>query len=276
MDKIQFLSGKAISIRKRLLKMIFDAKGGHTGGSLSSVEILVTLYFDVLNVDPANPGNMERDRFILSKGHSVESYYCVLADAGFFPDEWLDSYGKFNSPLAGHPVNKIPGIEVNSGSLGHGLSIGTGMALANKMDGRDSRVYVLMGDGEQAEGSVLEAVMASGNYKLDNLIGIIDRNRLQISGDTEKIMRLDSLHERFRSMGWETREINGNSLEELLEVFHSVPFRKDHPSLIIANTTKGKGISFIENRAEWHHKVPTEEQLAQALNELDKKNREIE
>jgi transketolase len=276
MDKIQYLSGKAVSIRKRLLRMIFEAKGGHTGGSLSSVDILVALYFDILNVDPKDPGKQDRDRFILSKGHSVESYYCVLAEAGFFPDEWLDTYGTFNSPLAGHPVNKVPGIEINSGSLGHGLSAGVGMALASRMDGRDSRVYVLMGDGEQAEGSVLEAAMAAGNYKLDGLAGIIDRNRLQISGDTEKIMKLDSLSDRYRNLGWETREINGNSFGELLEAFHSLPFRKEHPSLVIANTIKGKGVSFIEDRAEWHHRVPTQEELGQALDELDKQTGNIE
>ena len=276
MDKIRYLTSKAVGIRKRMLRMIFDAKGGHTGGSLSSVDILVALYFDILNVDPENPGKGDRDRFILSKGHSVESYYCVLADAGFFPDEWLDSYGTFNSPLAGHPVNKVPGIEINSGSLGHGLSAGVGMALASRMDGRDSRVYVLMGDGEQAEGSVLEAAMAAGNFKLDGLTGIIDRNRLQISGDTEKIMKLDSLSDRYRNLGWEIREINGNSFEELLEVFHSLPFKKDHPSLVIANTTKGRGVSFIENRAEWHHRVPTQEELAQALDELDKQMMQID
>jgi len=269
MDNIRYLTDKARNIRKRLLKMIFDAKGGHTGGSLSSVEILVTLYFEIMNVDPNDPKKEDRDRFILSKGHSVESYYCVLSDAGFFPDEWLQTYGKFNSPLAGHPINKIPGIEINSGSLGHGLSVGVGMALANKLDGRDSLVYVLMGDGEQAEGSVLEAAMAAGNYKLDNLVGIIDRNRLQISGDTEEIMRLDSLPNRYGSLGWEIKEINGNSFKELIEAFNRVPFIKDHPSLIIANTTKGKGVSFIENKAEWHHKVPSEQELLQALEELD-------
>lgn len=268
-DKQIYLSRKAASIRKRLLQMIYDAGGGHTGGSLSSVEILVALYFDVLRVDPVNPEMLERDRFILSKGHSVESYYCVLAEAGFFPEEWLSTYGKFNSPLAGHPVNKIPGIELNSGSLGHGLSAGVGMALAARMDKRNSRIFVLMGDGEQAEGSVFEAAMSAWNFKLDNLVGIIDRNRLQISGDTEKIMRLDSLPDRYRSLGWEVREINGNDLKDLLKTLHAVPFQEGHPSLVIANTTKGRGVSFIEDRPEWHHRVPSREELEQALKELE-------
>lgn len=267
--KAKFLSAKALKIRKRLMQMIYDAGGGHTGGSLSSVEILVALYFDVLKVDPKDPRKVDRDRFVLSKGHSVESYYCVLAEAGFFPGEWLDTYGKFKSPLAGHPVNKIPGIELNSGSLGHGLSAGVGMALAARMDKRDSWVFVLMGDGEQAEGSITEAAMSAGNYKLDRLVGIIDRNRLQISGDTEKVMKLDSLPDRYHSLGWEVKEINGNDLEELLDALHNLPLKREHPSLIIANTTKGKGVSFIENKPEWHHKVPTDEQLKLALDELD-------
>ncbi len=270
MDKIKSLSRKTIAIRKRLLQMIYEAHGGHTGGSLSSVDILVALYFEVLNVDPNDPENKDRDRFILSKGHSVESYYCVLAEAGFFPEELLNTYGKIKSPLAGHPVNKVPGIELNSGSLGHGLSVGVGMALAARMDKRDSWVYVLMGDGEQAEGSVMEAAMSAGNYGLDRLVAIIDRNRLQISGDTEKIMKLDSLADRYHNLGWQVKEIDGNNMEELLKTFHSMPLKKDHPSLIIANTTKGKGVTFIENRAKWHHRVPTREEINQAMEELDK------
>jgi len=202
MDKILSLKQKAVSIRKRTLQMICDAKHGHTGGSLSCVDILVTLYFEILRYDPANPKDPGRDRFIMSKGHSAESYYCVLAEAGFFARDILNTYGKFNSPLAGHPVIKVPGVELNSGSLGHGLSVGTGMALAGKMDHKEYKVWVLMGDGEQAEGSVMEAVMAASHYKLDNLVAIIDRNRLQISGDTEMIMKLDSLAEHTGD-GWE-------------------------------------------------------------------------
>jgi len=233
------------------------------------VDILVALYFDILRYDPANPTDPARDRFIMSKGHSVESYYCVLSEAGFFPGETLNSYGKFNSPLAGHPVTSVPGIELNSGSLGHGLSVGVGMALAGRMDKKGYKVYVLMGDGEQDEGSVTEAAMAAGHYGLDNLVAIIDRNRLQISGDTERIMRLDSLTERYHALGWYIEETDGNNMEDLVNIFRKLPVEAMKPHLVIANTTKGKGISFIENQAGWHHKVPTKEQLDEALLQLD-------
>lgn len=269
MNRIRSLQQKAVSIRKRTLQIIYEAKHGHTGGSLSCVDILVALYFDILRYDPANPTDPARDRFIMSKGHSVESYYCVLSEAGFFPGETLNSYGKFNSPLAGHPVTSVPGIELNSGSLGHGLSVGVGMALACRMDKKDYKVYVLMGDGEQDEGSVTEAAMAAGHYGLDNLVAIIDRNRLQISGDTERIMRLDSLTERYHALGWYIEETDGNNMEDLVNIFRKLPVEAMKPHLVIANTTKGKGISFIENQAGWHHKVPTKEQLDEALLQLD-------
>ena len=269
MNKVKSLQRKAITIRKRTLQMICAAKHGHTGGSLSCVDILASLYFEILRCDPANPQDPDRDRFIISKGHSVESYYCVLSEAGFFPEEILNTYGKFNSPLAGHPIVKVPGVELNSGSLGHGLSVGVGMALAGKMDRKDYKVWVLMGDGEQAEGSILEAAMAASHYRLDNLIAIIDRNRLQISGNTEKIMRLDILAERYNAFGWYTEEVDGNDIGKLVETFRKLPVAASKPHLVIANTTKGKGISFIENQVDWHHKVPTKEQLDQAIRQLD-------
>lgn len=269
LDQVTRLKQKAVHVRRRTLEMICEAKHGHTGGSLSCTDILVALYFAVLRIDPARPGDPDRDRFIMSKGHSVESYYCVLSEAGFFPADMLDTYGKFNSPLAGHPVSTVPGVELNSGSLGHGLSVGTGMALAGKMDNKAYKVWVLMGDGEQTEGSVLEAAMAASHYRLDNLTAIIDRNRLQISGDTEKIMRLDSLQERYRAFGWHVTEVEGNDIGELIRVFGRLPVRKNMPHMVIANTTKGKGVSFIENRAGWHHKVPSGEELNRALRELD-------
>ncbi|MFO7622661.1 MAG: transketolase [Bacteroidales bacterium] len=259
----------AENIRKQILQVIFNSKSGHTGGSLSAVDILTVLYFKVLNVDPENPGMAGRDRFILSKGHSVEACYCVLAERGFFPKAWLDSYGKFKSPLAGHPVNSVPGIEVNTGALGHGLSIGTGMAIAAKMNNSPYRTYVLMGDGEQNEGSVYEAAMAASHYKLDNLIAITDRNRLQISGYTENVMKLERLAERWQAFGWNVIETNGNCVEKLLDVFLNGIPGNGYPTMIIAETVKGKGISFIENKAEWHHKVPSEEELQMAINELD-------
>lgn len=266
--EIIFLENKAIEIRKRLLKMIHDAGSGHTGGSLSSVDILVALYFHTMNYKPENPDWPKRDRFILSKGHSVEGYYCVLAEAGFFPQEILDSYGKFQSILAGHPIRKVPGVEINSGALGHGLSVGVGMALAAKMDHRKSRIFVLMGDGEQGEGSIMEAANSAGHYKLENLVAIIDRNFLQISGPTEKIMSLESLRARWEAYNWHVEETDGNDLHQLTRLFDSLPKVTGKPHLIIAKTTKGKGVSFIENRAEWHHKVPNAKELEQAEEEL--------
>jgi len=193
LDKIKFLKNKTIQIRKELLQMIFNAKTGHTGGSLSSVDILVALYYEMMKIDPKNPKWKSRDRFVLSKGHSVEGYYTILADLGFFLKDELNNYCKFNSRLIGHPSVKVPGVEMNTGAFGHGLSVAVGMALAGKMDKKDYKVYVLMGDGELAEGSIWEGAMAAGHYKLDNLIGIIDRNHLQISGNTENVMSLENL-----------------------------------------------------------------------------------
>ncbi len=268
---ISSLRIRAEKIRKKILEIIFNAKSGHTGGSLSAVDILTALYFNVMNVDPENPEMSGRDRFILSKGHSVEAYYCVLAERGFFPKEWLDTYGKFNSPLAGHPVNSVPGIEVNTGALGHGLSMGTGMAIAAKMNMLQYRIYVLMGDGEQNEGSVYEAAMAASHYKLDNLVAITDRNRLQISGNTENVMKLERLTERWQAFGWNVIETDGNCVEKLLDVFLNGIPGNGYPTMIIAETVKGKGVSFIENKAEWHHKVPTESELKDAINELNQR-----
>ena len=264
------LEKTAIEVRKRLLKLIYEAKGGHTGGSLSSVDILVALYFHALKRDVKNPEWPDRDRFILSKGHSVEGYYCVLERAGFISEKILSTYGHFKSILAGHPTVKVPGVELNSGALGHGLSVGVGMALAAHRDKKNTRVFVLMGDGEQGEGSVMEAANAGGHYKLDNLTAIIDRNRLQISGNTEEIMKLDCLESRWKAYGWHVKQVNGNDIAELINIFDSLPLEKGKPGVIIANTTKGKGVSFIENQAGWHHKVPDEAQYIQAIQELNK------
>ena len=260
----------AIEVRKRLMQLIYEAKAGHTGGSLSSVDILVALYFSILKHDPSNPKWENRDRFILSKGHSVEGFYCVLQKAGYFSEEVLSSYGSYNAPLAGHPTMNVPGVELNSGSLGHGLSVATGMALSFKRDSRTNRVFVLMGDGEQGEGSIMEASNAASHYKLDNLTAIIDRNRLQISGFTEDVMSLESLEARWSAYGWAVKQIDGNNMPEILNTLKSVPLKKNKPSLVIANTTKGKGVSFIENNAAWHHKVPDEKQYREAQRELDK------
>ncbi len=269
---VQELACKAEHIRRRSLEIIHCSKGGHTGGGLSSADILATLYLHVMNVDPKNPAKPDRDRFVMSKGHCVEALYCALVEAGFIPDSLLEEYGKFGTILAGHPTKKVPGVEINSGALGHGLPVGVGMAIAAKMDKKDYLTYVLMGDGEQGEGSIYEAAMAGSHYKLDNLVAIIDRNGLQISGSTENVMSLEPMRQRWEAFGWSVLEVNGNSIPELLQAFET--FKKDKggkPHLLIARTVKGKGVSYMENVAKWHHGVPNEEQLAQAKEEIAKR-----
>ncbi len=259
---------KAAQIRKRLLRMIYESKTGHTGGSLSSVDILIVLFYRILRLDPQNPGWEERDRFILSKGHSVEGYYTILADKGFFPQDELATFSRYGSRLIGHPSVKVPGVEMNTGALGHGLSCAVGMALGARMNGSKIQVYCLMGDGEQAEGSIWEAAMAAANYGLDNLTGIIDRNRLQISGNTESVMRLENLAEKWAAFGWDVTIVDGHDYSALTEVFRRSPVQ-NKPKMVIAETVKGKGVSFMENVAKWHHGVPSEEQLAACERELE-------
>jgi len=275
LDKIAELKKRAIETRIDLIKMIYNAKAGHTGGSLSSTDIIVALYYGIMRFDIHNPKWENRDRFVLSKGHSVEAYYAVLANIGFFPREELASYSRYGSKLIGHPSTAVPGVEINTGALGHGLSAGVGMALAGKMDGRDYRVYVLMGDGEQAEGSIWEAAMAGANYRLDNLIGIIDRNRLQITGNTENVMKLESLKDKWTAFGWEVVETEGHDMAQLIDTFSKLPVVKGKPHLVIANTVKGKGVSFMENVAKWHHGVPSKEQTEKALEELNEQLSEV-
>ena len=271
---IRELERKAIEIRKRLLQMIYHAGGGHTGGSLSSVDILVALYYHVLRIRPDHPKWPDRDRFVMSKGHSVEGYYCVLADRGFFPQQVLNTYGAPGTILAGHPTVKVPGVELNTGALGHGLSAGVGMALAARMDRKDFRTYVLLGDGELAEGSVWEAAMAASHFGLSSLTAIVDRNRLQISGDTEEVMGLDDLATRWSAFGWQVFRVDGHDIAALIEQLgterqNEGSERHGAPRLLIARTVKGRGVSFIENQPDWHHHVPTKEQLDTALFELD-------
>jgi transketolase len=268
MVDVASLEAKARQIRKDLVTMIYEAKAGHIGGSLSSADILTVLYYSIMKIDPQNPKWEDRDRFIMSKGHSVEGLYCILADKGFFPKENLKTFSKFGSTLIGHPNNKNAGIEMNTGALGHGLPVAVGMALAAKMDKKDYRVFTVMGDGEQAEGSVWEAAMAGAHYKLDNLVAIVDRNKLQITGNTEDVMSLESLEDKWASFGWNVIPVEGNNVEKLQEVFLSLPRVKGKPTLVMAYTIKGKGISFMENVAKWHHGVPSEEQMKQALVEL--------
>ncbi len=263
------LKKKAAEVRIQLLKMIHKANAGHTGGSLSNTDILTVLYYHTMRHNPLNPKWLKRDRFIASKGHSVESLWCILADLGYFPASELDTFSQFGTRIIGHPNNKVAGIEMNTGSLGHGLSISVGMALAAKRYLNDYRVFCLMGDGEQAEGSVWEAAMAGAYYKLDNLIGIIDRNRLQISGSTEDVMGLEPLDEKWKAFGWNVLSIDGNDIDSLITTFDSIPLIKNKPTLIIANTVKGKGVSYAENKIQWHHKVPSDEELALAIQELE-------
>lgn len=268
MNLIRQLESKAREIRRAVVELIYQAQMGHIGGSLSSTDLLTVLYYGIMNIEPKNIKDPNRDRFILSKGHSVEAYWCILADRVFFPEEELKTFGQFGTRLICHPNNEVPGVEMNTGSLGHGLSLGVGMALAGKRDQADYRVFVLMGDGELAEGSIWEAAMAGAHYQLDNLVGIVDRNKLQISGTTEAVMSIEPLADKWQAFGWNVVEINGNDVQEIYDALSSVPKVPGKPTLVLANTIKGKGVSFIENQAGWHHRVPTPEEYEQALQEL--------
>lgn len=265
------LKAFSYDLRKKVVEMIIEGKGGHIGGDMSVIDILITLYFKQMNISPENMDDPNRDRFVLSKGHSVEAYYAVLAAKGFFPiEEVIANFSKFGSKYIGHPNNKLPGIEMNSGSLGHGLPVSIGMALAGKMDKRDYRVYTVMGDGELAEGSVWEGAMAASHYKLDNLCAVIDRNRLQISGSTEDVMHHDSQIERWGSFGWHVIDVkDGNDIEQLNAAFEEAKATKGKPSLVLANTVKGCGSSIMENVASWHHHVPTEEEAKQIFTDFE-------
>ncbi len=265
------LKALSFELRKDIIDMIYKAKTGHIGGDFSVLDILITLYYKHMNINPENTEDPNRDRFILSKGHSVEALYSVLAKKGFFPKSDLETYSQFKSKYIGHPNNKINGIEMNSGSLGHGLSVAVGMALAGKMDKAAYRVYTVMGDGELAEGSVWEGAMAAGHYKLDNLTAFIDRNRLQISGGTEEVMSQDSQEERWLSFGWNVIHAKGNDIDALDEAIIAAKETKGKPTVIIADTIKGYGVSFIENSAPWHHKIPNQEEYDKAILELEKR-----
>ena len=259
---------KALSydLRRTVVDMIIAGKGGHIGGDMSVMDILVELYFEQMNISPENQNDPNRDRFVMSKGHSVEALYAVLAAKGFFPTEKVVAeFSKFGSPFIGHPNNKLPGIEMNSGSLGHGLPVAVGMALAGKKDGRGYRVYTVMGDGELAEGSIWEAAMAAHQFKLDNLCAVVDRTRLQISGSTEDVMAHDSQQERWGAFGWNVITVNGNDYKELKAAFDTAKTVRGRPTVIIAETVKGCGSPVMENKAGWHHKVPTDEEYNQIV-----------
>ena len=267
--------------RKRLVEVVYAAKAGHIGGDLSCLNMMTALYFHTMQgLDPAgNPpqhggrgmGNADRDRFVLSKGHCVEALYVTLEAKGFLKSEVLDTLGQYGSILSGHPTIEVPGIEVNSGALGHGLSIGVGMALAAKMDKKAWRTYVMMGDGEQGEGSIYEAAMAGNRYHLDNLVAIIDRNHLQISGNTEDVMPIDSIRERWTAFGWDVKELNGDSMADIVRTLDAIDYQNQKPHLLVSNTTKGRGVSFMEGIAKWHHGVLNKEQCKAAVAEIEQR-----
>ena len=263
--------------RKRLVEVVYNAHAGHIGGDLSCLNVMTALYFEVMrNISPADPKNPDRDRFVLSKGHCVEALYVTLEAKGFLKSEVMDTLGKFGSILSGHPTIEVPGTEVNSGALGHGLSIGAGMAIAAKMDKKDYRAYVLMGDGEQGEGSIYEAARAGNCYHLDNLVAIIDRNHLQISGNTEDVMPIDSIKERWSAFGWDVITMNGDSMEDIIKTFAAIDYQNGKPHLLVSETTKGKGVSFMEGIAKWHHGVLNEEQCKAAVKEIEERIAQLE
>lgn len=268
-ELLRHLEEKARRIRIDIIRMLAEAGSGHPGGSLSGVEIVTALFFHVLRLRPEEPEWPERDRFILSKGHAAPLLYAALAERGFFPREELLTLRKLGSRLQGHPVrNKAPGIEASTGSLGQGLSLGLGIALAGRLDRRDYRVYVLLGDGESEEGQVWEAAMAAAHYRAGNLTAILDFNGLQIDGRLQEVMSPLPLPEKWRAFGWAVREVDGHDFRDLLEAFEWAKGVQDRPSMIIARTVKGKGVSFMEDVADWHGKAPSREQAEQALGEL--------
>jgi len=266
---------KSIQYRKKLLRYIKRAGAGHTGGDLSCIDILNVLYNRVLNVSPATFDDPGRDRYIQSKGHSVEALYVVLADKGLFPESDLETICRYGSHYVGHPTRKVHGVEQNTGALGHGLAFSVGVALAGKMDGATYRVYTLLGDGELAEGSNWESMMTAAHYRLDNLTAIIDRNTLQITGPTHEICDLEPLEDKLRAFGWSVRAVDGHDITSLSETLGTTPFETGKPNAVIGRTVKGKGISFMENDVTWHHRVPTDEQYERAQQELEARLGEV-
>ena len=265
------LTKKAFELRRDIIEMIYRSGAGHVGGDLSVIDILTVLYYQIMNVSPEKRHEADRDRFLLSKGHCVDALYCVLGDRGYFnKQEAIDTFSKYHSNFIGHPNTDVPGIEINSGSLGHGLALGVGMALAAKMDQRSYRTYVVLGDGEMAEGSNYEAMMAANQYHLNNLCATIDLNGLQISGTTDKVMSTSDLEIKFKDFGWNVLSVaDGNNCSQLVQAYQQAEACKDRPSVVIAHTVKGKGVSFMENQPGWHHGVMTQQQYEQAVKELE-------
>ena len=257
---------RSFDLRRDCVDIIVAGGGGHIGGDMSMMDVLSYLYFDEMNISPENMTDPNRDRFVLSKGHSMEAYYAVLCAKGFLDlEDVKKNFSKFGSKYIGHPNNKLPGIEMNSGSLGHGLPVCVGMALAGKMDGRDYRVYTVMGDGELAEGSVWEAAMSATQFNLDNLCAVIDRNHLQISGNTEDVMHQDSLQQRWAAFGWNVITVNGHDYKAIAKAFADARACKGKPTVLIAETIKGYGSAVMENKASWHHHVPTQAEYDQII-----------
>ena len=265
---VEDLRSLAKSLRKTILQTIHKAQSGHPGGSLSELEILVTLYYRILRHDPSNPSWNKRDRFILSKGHASPGLYAVLAEQKYFDKKELNSFRQINSILQGHTNIATPGIEMSAGSLGQGLSFAVGMAIAGRIDNLDYRVYVLLGDGECDEGQIWEGAMSASHYSLDNLTAIVDRNRIQNDRFTDEVMKLEPLAGKWEAFGWHSLDVDGHSIEDLTKAFHQAKNIKHKPTVIIANTVKGKGVSFMENNPAFHGKAPSDDQLKQALEEL--------
>lgn len=268
-EKIKFLEEKAKRVRRLIIKMLAKAGSGHPGGSLSAADLITCLYFEVLRHNPKNPNWPDRDRFHLSKGHCCPLWYAVLTESGYFPESELWNLRKLGSILQGHSDRRTPGVDVASGSLGQGLSVALGMSLAAKIDKKDFRVYVLLGDGEIQEGNIWEAAMAVSHYKCDNLCAILDYNRYQIDGKVEEIMNLEPLVEKWRAFGWYTIEIDGHNIRQILSAFEEAKTIKEKPQILIAHTIKGKGVSFMENVIDFHGRAPTKEEAEKALKELE-------
>ena len=269
-DFILDLKEKAKSFRKEIIDVIYNAQSGHPGGSLSEIDVLTALYFHKLNIDPRNPKSEGRDRFILSKGHASPGLYVVLANKGFFPKSELDGFRKINRMLQGHPELNTPGIEFAGGSLGQGICFALGVALANKLDKRDSKVYAMIGDGEAQEGSVWEASMAAPFYKLDNFIAILDKNQVQETGKTVEVMDLGDAEAKWKSFGWNVISINGHDMEAVVKALDSASSNKSgKPTMIISNTIKGKGVSFMELNHKFHGKAPNDEEYKKAIEEIE-------
>ena len=267
---IDEIGSKARRLRREVIRMVGTAGSGHPGGALSAADMVACLYFWEMRYDPQRPDWPERDRFVLSKGHAAPLLYAVLAESGFFPQEMLGTLRRLGSPLQGHPdMRKLPGVEASTGSLGQGIGWAVGMALAARLDRRDSRVYVLLGDGEFEEGMVWEAVMAASHYRLGNLVALIDNNGLQIDGPLHEVMSVEPIGDKFRAFGWETCEIDGHDIGAILRTLNEARQVKDRPFAIVARTIKGKGCSFMEGQVDWHGKAPTQEELERALLEFD-------